>query len=201
MSRRLAIGRGALLAIAGAASAVLSMMTPSAAAAVPRACCFPNGTCQILSRTVCEDQQGGTSQAIGTTCEMVTCPISCSAAGPECDGVCPTGQACINPATAHIGEGATTNALPLCVCVPEIPQGGSCVAQPTACAPGLFCEDGVCCDTMCPPPGRCDLPRTMGVCTAVTNPAPVLSSTGLTVVIAVLIGLGGLAFVRRGSHR
>jgi len=34
-----------------------------------------------------------------------------------------------------------------------------------------------------------------------TNPAPVLSSTGLTVVIAVLIGLGGLAFVRRRSHR
>lgn len=179
MAERKAVRRWTLLVMAGAASAVLSAWAPGEARAVARACCFPAGNCQVLSRSVCEDQQGGVSQAIGTTCDMVTCPVLCSAAGPECDGECPTGTTCVNPANGQ-AHGAVTSALSLCQCVPEIPLGGACDAQPDACAPGLVCENGV--------------------CAVAAAPAPLLSGAGLAMALASLIGLGGLAFTRRRRH-
>lgn len=201
MGEREAMGRWALLVIAGAAAVLLELMGPGEARAVVRACCFPAGNCQMLSRSVCEDQQGGVSQAIGTTCQTVMCPVLCSAAGPECDGECPAGTTCINPDIGQGAQGAVTNALALCRCVPEIPQGGACDEQPDACATGLVCEDGVCCNAVCNPAERCDLPGSVGVCTAVAAPAPLLSTAGLAMAVASLIGLGGLAFIRRRRHR
>jgi len=180
MAEREAVRRWTLLVIAGAGSAILSMMGPSEARAVPRACCFAGGGCQILSRSVCEDQQFGVSQAIGTTCETVTCPVLCSAAGPECNGQCAAGTTCVNPANGRQAQGAMTSALSLCQCVPEIPEGGACAAQPDACAPGLVCQNGI--------------------CAVAAAPAPLLSTAGLATAIASLIGLGGLAFLRRRRH-
>lgn len=162
-----------LLVIAGAGSAVLSIAVPSEARAVVRACCFAGGTCEMLSRSVCEDQQNGMSQVVGTTCETVTCPLLCSAAGPECNGQCEAGLTCVLP----MNGGAVTSALALCQCVPEIPAGGACDQQPDACAPGLVCENGF--------------------CAAAPAPAPLLSTSSLVFAVAGLIGLGGLAFRRR----
>jgi hypothetical protein len=176
MAERGAVRRWTLLVIAGAGSVVLAMLAPSQARAVARACCFPTGTCQVLSRSVCEDQQGGVSQAIGTTCDMVTCPVLCSATAPECDGECPAGTTCVNPGSGQ-AHGAVTSAFSLCECVPEIPLGGACDAQADACAAGLACVNGV--------------------CAVAPAPAPLLSPAGLAMVVASLIGLGGLAFLRR----
>jgi hypothetical protein len=180
MAEREAVRRWTLLVIAGAGSAVLTMMGPSEARAVARACCFPTGNCQVLSRSVCEDQQGGVSQAIGTTCETVTCPLLCSAAGPECAGECPAGTTCVNPANGQLRQGAVTSAASLCQCVPEIPQGGACDAQPDACAPGLVCENGI--------------------CAVPAAAAPLLSTAGLATAVASLIGVATLAFMRRRRH-
>jgi hypothetical protein len=175
MAERKAMRHWTRLVMAGAGSVILSMLGTGEAQAVVRACCFAAGNCQMLSRTVCEDQQGGTSQAIGTTCETVTCPVLCSAAGPECDGQCPAGTTCVNPATGQ--QGATTSALALCQCVPEIPEGGACAAQPDACATGLVCQNGI--------------------CSVPAAPAPLLSTAGLAIALASLIGFGGLALIRR----
>lgn len=164
-----AVSRWLPLVIAGACT----LVGASQAGAVARACCLADGTCQILSRSVCEDQLGGTSEPVGTTCAMVTCPLLCSAAGPECNGQCPAGTTCVLPGAG----GATTSAVSLCVCVPEIPAGGACAAQPDACAPGLVCQNGV--------------------CAVPAAAAPLLSSAGLGAALALLVGLGGLAFRRR----
>ena len=176
MAERRAVRRGTLLVIAGAVGAILTM-GPGEARAVVRACCFAGGTCEMLSRSVCEDQRFGVSQAVGTTCETVECPLLCSAAGPECNGECPPGDICINPGNGQFAHGATTSAVSLCQCAPELSEGDACLAQPDACAPGLSCVNGI--------------------CAVPAAPAPLLSSAGLAMTVASLIGLGGLAFVRR----
>ena len=162
--------------IAAIASAILATIAAPEARAVPRACCFANGTCQVLSRAVCEDQQGGTSQAIGATCSDVECPVACTVVdAPACNGECPPTQVCSN--NISFAQGATTSAVSACVCVPEIPEGGSCALRPDACAPGLTCQDGI--------------------CAVPAAPAPLMSTAGLGVAVVSLLGLGGLAFVRR----
>jgi hypothetical protein len=175
MAEQKAGRRWTLLALAGAWCAILAIGA-SEASAVVRACCLAGGTCEMLNRSTCEDQLMGTSQAIGTTCETVTCPLLCSAAGVECNGQCPAGNTCVLPQNG----GAVTSALALCLCVPEIPLGGACDQQPDACAPGLACENGV--------------------CATAPAPAPLMSTVGLVVAVATLIGLGGLASSRRRRH-
>jgi hypothetical protein len=173
MTDRRASGRWLVLGIAAMTAMVLSA---GQAQAVARACCFPNGTCQVLSRSVCEDQQGGMSQMIGTTCADVECPLLCAGAdGPACNGQCPPTQVCSN--NIGFAQDATTSAVSACVCVPEIPEGGSCALRPDACAPGLTCENGI--------------------CAVAAAPAPAMSVAGLGVALAALLGLAGLGFRRR----
>jgi hypothetical protein len=81
-----------------------------------------------------------------------------------------------------------------------IPQGGSCVADPTNCAAGLFCADGVCCDTPCDQPLQsCNLPGEVGTCSPVRASVPAASHTGLLLIVAVLGGVGAVALLRRRS--
>lgn len=75
----------------------------------------------------------------------------------------------------------------------------------TECDSG-FCADSVCCDTACDGPNEaCDLPGTVGTCTAtavpgVTNTAPTLSFWGLAAMamVLLLIGQRGLGRQPRG---
>ena len=63
--------------------------------------------------------------------------------------------------------------------------------------------DDVCCDTACDAVGEaCNVPGHVGVCTAVnaTEPAPAMSSGGLTIV-AALLAVAGIVLVRRRDHR
>lgn len=177
----------------------LSLMGSSEVRAVVRACCFANGTCEDLSRSVCEDQRGGMSQMVGMDCSMVVCPILCGGSAPACNGDCTNGTICVEAQNTHTARGP--NGLVGCECVPEIPQGGACDMQPDACAGGLPCVDGVCCDRVCNAGESCDLPGHVGVCTAIAAPAPAVSIIGLIVLLAVLAGLGGAALVRRRRLR
>ena len=160
-----------------AALAVVAAAAPGAASEVGSACCLPEGGCQVLGPTLCEVQRGGVSKPIGTSCADAMCPEPCSAvSSPECNGVCPPGETCVLPANGA-QAGATTNALALCFCVEEIPEGGACAQQPDACAPGLSCQNGIC----LPPPA----------------PAPALSMVGLALAVVSLVAL---AFARRRRH-
>ncbi|MFN8644633.1 MAG: hypothetical protein U0802_24325 [Candidatus Binatia bacterium] len=157
--------------MAVAAVAMLSAVAPSRALQATSACCFAAGNCQDLLPSVCSN--GGGSPVLAGSCATVSCPVLCSAAGPECNGQCPTGTTCVNPSPG----GATTSALSLCQCVPEIPEGGACAAQPDACAPGLSCQNGI--------------------CALAPSPAPLLSPGGMVVALATLLGLAGSALRRR----
>jgi hypothetical protein len=83
-----------------------------------------------------------------------------------------------------------------------VPQGGPC--EDTAqCVPGLFCADGVCCDTPCDQQGEaCNLPNHLGTCTSVfgTAPAPVMSVPGLLALALGLAALATLGLARRRSR-
>jgi hypothetical protein len=144
------------------------------------------------------------------------CPLLCGASFPECNGECvtdatdrattafapPTNTTCVVAHNNHdLGQlGGTTGAVNglLCICVPEIPQGGSCEEFPDACAGGLPCVNDVCCENSCD--GllqRCDVPGSLGLCTSIAAPAPAVSRSGLIAVVAILIAIGGLRVVRR----
>ena len=177
MAEQRATDRWMRVGIAAIVGATLALIAAPEAQAVPRACCYPTGACQVVSRSVCEDQPGGgTSQAIGTTCADVTCPVECFAAnGPACNGECPPSEVCSSNFGA--GQAATTSAVSDCFCVPQIPEGGSCAMRPDACAPGLTCQNGI--------------------CAVAAAAAPSMSVAGLGLAVAALLGLGGVAFRRR----
>jgi MYXO-CTERM domain-containing protein len=168
---------GTLLATV-ALGAVVSLVSVNEARAVARACCLPNGTCEILTRTVCEDQQGGVSEMPGTDCSMVACPVLCSGSSPTCGGECPPSEICILQVNGSMG---TTSLIgPGCECVPEIPAGGACDPQADACAPPLACINNI--------------------CAAAPALAPALSAANLSVLVGALLALGALALHRR-RHR
>jgi hypothetical protein len=77
-----------------------------------------------------------------------------------------------------------------------VPQGGAC-ADPSQCVTG-HCADGVCCDTACDQPlEQCNLPGQVGTCANTAAAAPAASSTGLLLMLGVLVGAGFAAFRAR----
>lgn len=163
-----------------AATATLSILGVGEASAVPRACCFADGSCEILSRSECEDQQGGMSEAPGTDCAMADCPVLCGGSSPACNGECPAAMVCVpmliyGPPVATSGFGSPPPTG--CGCAEEIPLGGACDPLADACAPGLSCQDGVC----APIPAL----------------APALSPVSLMVLVGILVALGASTLLRR----
>ncbi|MEY3026245.1 MAG: Dockerin type domain [Planctomycetota bacterium] len=125
---------------------------------IPGACCLPNGTCQVLTDSVCVGQ-GGTFGGEGSQCTASTCaenicpccfpatggcvtlsPSACQMAG----GIAgPTGQSCTGYVCFPTGA----------CCLPD----GSCVGpvSPEACAAqgGVFQGNAtVCTANLCPEP-------------------------------------------------
>ena len=73
-----------------------------------------------------------------------------------------------------------------------VPQGGAC-NTPSQCST-LECADGVCCDTACDAPlEQCNLPGQVGTCATTAAGAPAASSTGLLVMLGVLLGAAFVA--------
>jgi hypothetical protein len=74
------------------------------------ACCFNDGTCQVLESQECF-QQDGSFNAVGTTCRDVECPVT----GPCClpNGNCTviSVQECITSGGAFQGVGASCNGV------------------------------------------------------------------------------------------
>lgn len=123
----------------------------------------------------------------------VTAVVQDSACGPDgCVTNTPTGTPTDTPTVTP-----TSNATQTPTQTP-IPQGGSCSADPSNCATGLFCADDVCCDTPCDQPlEACNLPGEVGTCSPVRAPVPAVSNTGLLVITLVLGVIGAVALVRR----
>ncbi|MGH7785815.1 MAG: hypothetical protein ACRERC_03055 [Candidatus Binatia bacterium] len=202
MAERTTSGFWSLAAGLVLAGSLASIMDAGQVQGVQRACCFANGTCAELSRSICEDQQGGISQMVGQNCTVTECPVLCGGSAPECNGACDGGNTtCVDVGiNGTVGMTNGNGHIAVCGCIPAIPQGGSCEEFPTACAGALPCENGVCCATVCPQGQDCNLPGSVGVCAAIAAPVPTVSSTGLLALVAVLIAAGGLTLMRRRSQ-
>lgn len=73
-----------------------------------------------------------------------------------------------------------------------VPQGGACTIA-SQCST-LNCADGVCCDTACDAPlEQCNLPGQVGTCATTAAGAPAASTTGLLVMLGVLLGAAFVA--------
>jgi len=74
--------------------------------------------------------------------------------------------------------------------------------DPGNCESGLFCVDGVCCDSPCDSPDdQCDLPGLEGTCRAAVAPAPSASHTGLAIATILVAAIGVFAIRRRRDLR
>jgi len=81
--------------------------------------------------------------------------------------------------------------------VVPVPQGGDCT-DTAECTSGLFCADGVCCDSECTGPlESCDQAGTRGVCSPIVAPAPTLSPAAWALGLLALLASAGIAMRRR----
>jgi len=180
-----------------------------------RACCFANGSCQVLSDPDCTTA-GGVAPGAPTCSDPGPCVGCCVSGNPEtCEdhvtfvdcrtrpnlvqygspAVCGTEEGCVTIATFTATQTATVTSTPTNT---PVPQGGDCTS-PAQCATP-FCVDGVCCDTACTDPGQvCNQAGNQGVCTVPSAPAPTLTPLALLFALVVLGGLAGIALRRRRS--
>jgi len=85
-------------------------------------------------------------------------------------------------------------------CSAPCQSNGAPCTERTDCQ-STFCVDGFCCDTACNGPMRsCGITGHVGMCTAATAPAPVLTTWPLLLVAGLLGGFGAVA-LRRRSRR
>jgi hypothetical protein len=155
------------------------------------------GICAALGGTVracCEtfDCSGG----VADSCPAQHSVCDQTAIGPGfCDGSCTDSVATATPtvtATATVTGTATETPT-----ATPVPQGGGC-SDTAECVPGLFCADGVCCDTACDQPEQqCNLEAHAGTCSTTAAEAPAMTRTGLLAAAALLIGIAALALTRR----
>ncbi len=140
------------------------------------ACCFPDGSCQNLTTTDCQNQ-GGSPMGPGTQCSPTeACCLpdnSCIDADPLCCAL--LGGTPQGPGTACVGaleacclpDGSCTNADPIC-CINELGgvpqgQGTACSTPQRCCFPDGSCQnvDPFCCDDLggTSYPGLCSAPE------------------------------------------
>jgi len=134
----------------------------------------------------------GTQCFFGLTCVGGVCPC-----GGQNQPPCPTPT--VTP-TSTVTATATATASGTPTGTPR-PNGAACTT-PSACRSG-FCADGVCCDAACADPlEQCNLPGRLGVCTTSAATAPALARPTLIFAVVLLIGVAGLALLRRPQrHR
>ena len=85
-------------------------------------------------------------------------------------------------------------------CSAPCESNGAPCTTPTDCQ-STFCVDGFCCDTPCDGPTEsCSLSGHVGICTASTAPAPVLTTSALLLTAGLLGGFGAFALRRRRNR-
>jgi hypothetical protein len=130
----------------------------------PGACCFPDGSCIVISEAECQ-AAGGTYQGAFTDCSVCPPPPIEACCFPDCSCIeAPVGQC--PPGSVPQGQG-TTCTPNLCECPPPIEAccfaDGSCVDALFGQCPTGSVGQGVgtsCATVTCPPPvtGACCLP-------------------------------------------
>jgi len=129
------------------------------------ACCFQDGTCQILNQPDCVGQ-GGSYQGDGTTCEPNPCPqppMACCFEDCHCEYL--TAEVCSQIGGDPMGYGSVCDPNP-CPCGP--PYGACCIGDQGRCEwvteedcaamGGVYQGDNVPCD---PPPCVIDAGRSV----------------------------------------
>ena len=150
----------------------------------PHGNCVDMGKASCGTNGVCDGSGGCQRYSVGHVCGQETCtlgahtpPAICNAAGQcvtppsqTCFPYVCNGQACYNSCTSDNTQCAQGN-----VCV-----NGSCGLKPAGadcsyaseCQSG-FCAQGICCNAACTGAClACNLPASLGVCTAVADEAP-----------------------------
>jgi hypothetical protein len=203
----------------GSALALLVALAPDTASAHCAICVdVGNIPCPSAAPECFTDIVTATAQ-----CEMLGCFGAATGVGQTCgvggfagcaviDGV-PVGQTptstpthtatatatATHTATATSTATETATATATATSTPTaspVPQGGAC-SEPSQCGTGN-CADGVCCDTACDQPlQQCNLPGQAGTCASTAAAAPTASSTGLLLMLGVLVGAGFAAFRAR----
>ena len=193
--------------------------TSSAGISGPRACCFADGSCQVLEEMDCEDA-GGQPPGFDFCSDPVPCVGCCQTDDPpSCEDHVPFVDCIARPNLEHYGSPAVCGSDLQCVTAPTytatstatstvtvtstptntpVPQGGDCT-DPAQCVTD-FCEDGVCCNTECTEPlMQCNLPGQVGTCATAAAVAPALTPWGLIAGLVLLAGTGAWAMRRRRS--
>jgi len=156
-----------------------------------QACCQLNATtCEDTNSLGCDTclEQGGQFVLGGTCADGCAAPTSTPTSTPtDTPTATPTGTPTNTPADTPTAT--PTNTL--------VPDGGNC-ADPMDCISGNCVDDTCCTEASCPPGESCDNPGNVGTCSAdPTAPAPAISPTGVLLALALLLGIGGVALVRR----
>src|SRR5690606_5871332 len=87
-------------------------------------------------------------------------PIYCNGTADQTPPTCPTSctldSQCVDDAHCSFGQ-----------CIPDRPAGAPC-GRAQECSDGLFCVDGVCCNSACNGTCEaCDVPSAVGTCTPI----------------------------------
>lgn len=128
----------------------------------------PTGAAQCFTVTATD-----CNAAIATNCEPLGCTFADFYAAD-----CPA-----------LGEGCSViDGVPLPTPTPTpAPQGNAC-RETANCLPGLFCADGVCCDTACTGSGQnCAVPGQEGTCVQGPADAPTASRATLAAMLGALV--------------
>lgn len=153
-------------------------------------CIVSENTSQALCESICNPS--GTPPCLSAkadVCDEGTALLACSNDG-NCEATCATFTP--TPTSTPTPTVTPTN-TPL--------SNGSRCQDPGQCMSG-YCVDDVCCaDPSCPLGQSCDNPPSPGVCTANSTAAAPAVSPGGGLLLALLLGIAGIAVLRRGYAR
>ena len=135
-----------------------------------RACCLPNGTCQVLTQSECSDVDG-VYQTNTPTCSPSTCPTPttgacCYSDDTPCEII--TRVQCL----ANSGEFKGDNTVCETECPEDPIQGACCIDGKCTFVPRKLCDDaggdyqG---DNIACVPNPCDIPTPTGACCSDTD--------------------------------
>lgn len=176
----------------------------------------PELSCCQLNSTTCEDNHTcdecvtlGGQFALGASCAggcvtptptaTATTTSTASSTATSTATETPTGTPTDTPTATPTGTATGTPADTPTVTPTNtrVPDGGSC-DDPADCISGNCVDDTCCAEASCPPGQSCDNPGNAGVCSPdPVAPAPAITPTGVLLALALLLGIGGVALVRR----
>jgi hypothetical protein len=173
--------------------------------------CQPTGCCEFTGKLVTGTTSAALAYGTDASCQDGVTEAECGPSNDFFPGqICFPGMGCEAPtstptftptSTPTFTPTSTPTSTPtqtptVTPTSTGIPDGGDCL-DPADCQSGN-CVLNVCCETPCNLPGQvCNVVGNEGTCVNVAAPAPAVSRTGLLMIVALLLAVGGFAVWRR----